>query len=51
MKNKLNLLAQDGTLIKYCGPGGNVTIPEGVAEIAQGAFLHCFRLTSILLPN
>ena len=35
----------------YSGPGGAVTIPEGVAIIDQKAFRGRTDLTSIFIPN
>ena len=30
---------------------GNITIPDGVTEIAEDAFYDCQNLTSISIPN
>ena len=44
-----------GVLFYYAGPGGSVTVPEGVSKIDgvswYGAFMDCRNLTSITLPN
>ena len=39
-----------GVLKKYRGPGGDVTIPEGVTTIGAFAFAGCTALTSITIP-
>ncbi len=44
------------TITKYSGPGGAVTIPNiingfPVAAIGYQAFLNCFSLTSVTIPN
>ena len=38
-------------LRKYNGPGGDVTIPEGVKEIGDEAFRFCESLTSVIVPK
>ncbi|MCI8399819.1 MAG: leucine-rich repeat protein [Oscillibacter sp.] len=42
---------RDGILRKYNGPGGDVTIPEGVKEIGDEAFRFCESLTSVIVPK
>ena len=42
---------QNGVLTKYTGPGGDVTIPEGVKEISGYAFYGCANLTSVTDPG
>ena len=42
---------KDGELIKYSGPGGDVTIPEGVTMIRAMAFEYCYDLTGVKLPE
>ena len=51
MENKQDYVIKDGVLIKYRGPGGDVTIPEGVTEIGSSAFDGCTRLTDINIPG
>lgn len=41
---------QNGVLVKYNGPGGNVVIPSGVTEIGEEAFWAC-TLTSVSIPD
>ena len=40
-----------GTLVRYNGPGGDVTIPDGVTEIGYEAFGWCDNLMSVTIPN
>ncbi len=42
---------RNGVLIRYKGNGGELTIPDGVTSIAQGAFLNCDSLTSVTIPD
>ena len=42
---------ENGKLIKYNGPGGDVVIPAGVTEIGDSAFSDCDGLTSITIPD
>ena len=41
----------EGLLVKYNGPGGDVVIPEEVVSIDGGAFHSCKSLTSVTIPN
>lgn len=41
---------EDGTLIKYAGPGGAVTIPSSVTSISNSAFFCDTGLTSVTIP-
>ena len=45
MENKQDFVIENGVLQKYKGPGGDVTIPEGVTEIESSAFYGCKKLT------
>ena len=46
------LLSADGTqVIAYWGENSEVTIPEGVQSIGDGAFWGCSSLTSLTLPS
>lgn len=40
-----------GVLYSYCGPGGNVKIPEGVTEIGEEAFSRRRKLTGVEIPE
>ena len=42
---------ESGVLVSYKGAGGNVTVPDGVTAIGEGAFKGCTALTSLRLPN
>lgn len=42
----------EGTvLVKYTGPGGDVTVPDGVTEIGPNAFRDCTALTGLVLSD
>ena len=51
MENKQDFVITKGVLEKYKGPGGDVTIPEGVTEIGYHAFNGCPNLTSVTIPE
>ena len=42
---------EQGVLIRYKGSGGDVTIPEWVTSIGEGAFQECCDLTSVTIPE
>ena len=42
---------ENGVLTKYSGPGGAVTIPNGVTRIGERAFEDCDSMTSITIPT
>ncbi|MCR4644796.1 MAG: leucine-rich repeat domain-containing protein [Oscillospiraceae bacterium] len=42
---------EDGTLVRYLGEGGAVTIPESVDRIEEDAFANCRRMTSVTIPG
>jgi hypothetical protein len=42
---------KEGVLVEYRGPGGDVTIPEGVTSIGYSAFYGCESLTSVTIPE
>ena len=51
MSSASDFVIKNGVLTKYVGPGGDVTVPDGVTSIGQGAFEWCHSLTSITLPD
>ena len=46
-----DFVIEDGTLKKYTGPGGAVTIPDDVIVINEGAFMSNSSLTSVTIPS
>lgn len=42
---------ENGVLVKYNGPGGDVVVPEGVTAIGDSAFAYCTELKSIEIPG
>lgn len=51
MSNASDFVIKNGVLTEYVGPGGDVTVPEGVTSIGQMAFNGCGALTSIVIPD
>lgn len=51
MTNKQDFVIEDGVLIRYNGPGGEVVIPEGVRAIGKSAFENCGSLTGVIIPE
>lgn len=50
-KNLGELAVVNHILLKYRGNSGDVTIPEGVTKIGNGAFQGCTGLTSVTIPE
>lgn len=46
-----DFVIRDGVLIKYTGYADFVTIPEGITEIAEGAFEDCVFLKKVSVPK
>lgn len=42
---------ENGKLVRYRGPGGDVTVPDGVTAIADGAFSGRMFLRSVRIPD
>ena len=51
MNSNSDFVIENGVLKEYHGPGGDVTIPEGVAEIGERAFEGCAALREVILPQ
>lgn len=51
MSSASDFIIENGVLTKYVGPGGDVTIPEGVTSIGDGAFRCCESLKSVTIPD
>ena len=51
MSGNQDFVIKNGVLQKYKGPGGDVTIPEGVTEIGSSAFKGCTGLTSVTIQE
>ena len=51
MSNINDFIIEDGVLKKYVGPGGEVTIPQGVTKINTNAFKGCTTLISVTIPT
>lgn len=51
MSDLKDFVIEDGVLKKYLGSGGDVTIPDCVTSIGDGAFRGCKNLTSITIPD
>ena len=51
MSNASDFIIKNGVLTEYVGPGGDVTVPEGVKSIGTGAFEECSGLTRVTVPN
>lgn len=46
-----NFVIENGVLLEYRGPGGNVEIPKGVIRIGFRAFYRCSTLSSVTIPD
>ena len=51
MSSTKDFKIEKGILMKYTGPGGDVTIPDGVTSIGGSAFWGCTSLTSLTIPD
>ena len=43
-----DFIINNGCLKKYVGEGGDITIPDGVEEIAAQAFENCNSIVSVI---
>ena len=44
-------IVENGELIKYIGQDKNVTIPNGINKIGEGAFYHCTSIENVVIPS
>ena len=51
MSNASDFIIENGVLIKYVGPGGDVIIPEEVTSIEEKAFRGCDSLVRVVIPD
>lgn len=51
MRDVCGFVIENGAVIKYTGPGGDVIIPEGVTAIGASAFRCCGSLKSAVIPE
>ena len=51
MSNASDFIIENGVLKKYVGPGGDVTVPEGVTAIKDNVFEGNLNLTGIVLSD
>ena len=51
MSSLNDFVIENGVLKSYFGPGGDVTVPEGVTRLERAVFRNCSTLTSIRLPE
>ena len=51
MNNLNDFIIKNGVLTRYTGDDAEVTIPDSVTSISNGAFLDCTSLTSINIPD
>ena len=51
MSNPNDFVIENGTLKKYQGIEGNVSIPSGLTGIGSYAFFRCKTLTSVTIPD
>ena len=47
MNDPSDFIIENGVLLEYVGPGGDVVVPEGVAEIGVGVFQNCRSLSGV----
>ncbi|MBR6220958.1 MAG: leucine-rich repeat protein [Clostridia bacterium] len=46
-----DFVIENGVVVAYNGPGGNVTVPEGVTAIGEDAFAYNTSITHVTLPD
>jgi len=51
MDKPVEFVIENGALLRYIGPGGDVTIPYGVREISNLAFSYNLNVTGVTIPD
>ena len=51
MSGNSDFVIENGVLMKYNDPGGQVVIPEGVTIIGTRAFRNCAAMTEVVIPE
>lgn len=51
MSSASDFIIENGVLTKYVGPGGDVTVPEGVTAIKDDVFEWNLNLPGIVFPD
>lgn len=46
-----SFIVSEGTLIRYFGNDTDITIPNDIIEIGNGAFRNCGRIKTVTIPN
>lgn len=51
LASEKEFVIEDGVLLQYTGPGGDIVIPDGVTRIDGWAFYNCSSVSSVTFPN
>ena len=51
MSSNSDFVIENGVLLQYNGPGGDVVVPDGVTDIGWGVFARRTDLTSVVIPK
>lgn len=46
-----DFLVDNGVMKRYIGIGGEITIPDGVAEIGESSFINCSGVTGVMMQE
>ncbi len=49
--HRKDFIIKKGVLERYCGPGGDIVIPNSVTKIGWNAFNSCTNLSSVRIPD
>ena len=49
--HRKDFIIKKGVLERYCGPGGDIVIPNSVTKIGWNAFNGCSNLSSVWIPD